>query len=580
MRVSSATGSGRATRLTAPDGQLDATFKVTVESGSGARTVTQLELWTLNGSGRWDTITTTTQWMVGAANGLDSTLHNASNGTVSFATTDGQSFYLFAPDLTPSLFTPGVQVRVQARLADGTTATADTTLVAPQPPTLTLGYEGKQRDRVGKGNSLTAPDGQLDATFKVTVESGSGPRTVTQLELWTLNGSGRWDTITTTTQWMVGAANGLDSTLHNASNGTVSFATTDGQSFYLFAPDLTPSVFTPGVQVRVQARLADGTTATADTTLGTPPSVTPPSLSGVSPQQGTIGQTLGVTLTGSNFQAGATVSFGAGTSVSATNVGSPTSITATLAIAPNATAGPRNVIVVNPDGGSATLTNGFTIATPPPPSLSLGYEGKQRDRVGKGNSLTAPGRPAGRHLQGHRRVRQRPPHRHPARALDTERQRSLGHHHDHYPMDGRCRQRARQHPPQRQQRHCQLCHQQTDRASTSSPPTSPQASSPPASRSASRPASPTAPPQPPTRRFRSSPDPSAGKTRLRRASREAPRSPRVPPPSNARRRSAVTGGRLAQNRHSSALDRDRYLRPIRPAAPLGLPAGRVPFPPS
>ena len=79
-------------------------------------------------------------------------------------------------------------------------------LVTPAPPSLSLGYEGKLRDRVGKGNGLTAPDGALDATFKVTVEAGSGARTVTQLELWTLNGSGRWDTIPTTTQWMVGAA--------------------------------------------------------------------------------------------------------------------------------------------------------------------------------------------------------------------------------------------------------------------------------------------------------------------------------------------------------------------------------------
>ena len=296
--------------------------------------------------------------MLGAANGLDSTLHNASNGTVNFATTDGQSFYLFAPDLSPSVFPAGTQVRVQARLADGSSTTADVTIVAlptlttvtpsqgalgqtltvtltgsnfqtgaassfgpnttvtqtsfgsatsltatvviaanatpgprnvtvtnpggssatlpggftiaaapPTPPTLSLSYEGKLRDRVGKANALSNPDGQLDATFKVTVQPGSGPRTVTQLELWTLNGSGRWDTISTTSQWMLGAADGLDSTLHNASNGTVNFATTDGQSFYLFAPDLSPSVFPAGTQVRIQARLADGSNTTADVTI-------------------------------------------------------------------------------------------------------------------------------------------------------------------------------------------------------------------------------------------------------------------------------------------------------------------------
>ena len=56
-------------------------------------------------------------------------------------------------------------------------------VVTPAPPSLSLSYEGKLRDRVGKGTGLTTPDGALDGTFKVTVEPGSGPRTVTQLEL-------------------------------------------------------------------------------------------------------------------------------------------------------------------------------------------------------------------------------------------------------------------------------------------------------------------------------------------------------------------------------------------------------------
>ena len=157
-----------------------------------------------------------------------------------------------------------------------------------------------------------------------------------------------------------------------------------------------------------------------------------------------------------NFGSGTSASFGAGITVEQTTTLSSTELTATVVIAEDAALGARDVTVANPSGESATCPAVFVV-TLPPPSLSLGYEGKQRDRVGKGNSLTAPGRPAGRHLQGHRRVRQRPAPS-PARALDTQRQRSLGHHHDHYPMDGRCRQRARQHPPQRQQRHGQLCH--------------------------------------------------------------------------------------------------------------------------
>ena len=184
------------------------------------------------------------------------------------------------PTSHPGVFTPGVQVRVRVRLADGSTTTADVTIVAPPslstdhpgtsrpranahrdrhrkqlpdrrqrrlrhrherdpdnrrlpdqphrhgrdrrqrdarptqrhhqqprresatltggftvaaapatPPSLSLSYEGKLRDRVGKGNGLTNPDGALDATFKVTVQAGSGARTVNQLELWTSTGA-------------------------------------------------------------------------------------------------------------------------------------------------------------------------------------------------------------------------------------------------------------------------------------------------------------------------------------------------------------------------------------------------------
>jgi subtilisin len=258
-------------------------------------------------------------------------------------------------------------------------------LVTPPPPSLSLRYEGKLRDRVGKGNGMPPVDGALDATFKVTVEAGSGARTVTQLELSTFSGSGRWDTIASSAPWILGAAAGLDSPLLNTSNGSVSFATNDGQSFYLFAGDTAPSQFNAGAQLRLRAVMADGSSTTVETTLSAPPT-----LSAVSPQQALRGQTLSVTVTGSNFQSGATVSFGAGTNVTATSVGSPTSLTATVVIDANATPGTRDVTVINPSGSGATLTAGFTITAVPAATLTLRYEGKLRDKVGKGNGLTAP----------------------------------------------------------------------------------------------------------------------------------------------------------------------------------------------
>ena len=167
---------------------------------------------------------------------------NFGAGTSVTATTVGSPTSLTATVVIAANATPGPR-DVTLSNPDGRSATlAAGFTVTATPPSLSLRFEGKLRDRVGKGNAAIAADGALDATFKVTVETGSGTRTVTQLELWTLNGSGRWDTIPATSQWIVGAAAGLDSALHNAANGTVSFATSDGQSFYLFAPDLSPSV--------------------------------------------------------------------------------------------------------------------------------------------------------------------------------------------------------------------------------------------------------------------------------------------------------------------------------------------------
>lgn len=85
---------------------------------------------------------------------------------------------------------------------------------------------------------------------------------------------------------------------------------------------------------------------------------TGPAISAITPVSGPTAGGTGVTITGSNFAAGATVSFG-GTPATAVTVTGSTSITATT---PPHAAGAVNVTVTNPDGQSATLTNGFTYA--------------------------------------------------------------------------------------------------------------------------------------------------------------------------------------------------------------------------
>jgi hypothetical protein len=160
----------------------------------------------------------------------------------------------------------------------------------------------------------------------------------------------------------------------------VSFGVADGGTFFVFASDLSPSPFTPGNGFTLTANFADGTTASATVTV---PVV--PTISSVSPSSGAPGASLTVTLMGTNFQAGASASFGAGVTVTSTTVVSSSQLSVGLAIAAAAALGPRDVTVTNPDGQSAIRPGGFTVA-PAPPTLSLAYLGKVRDKVGGGNA--------------------------------------------------------------------------------------------------------------------------------------------------------------------------------------------------
>ncbi|HKU20929.1 MAG TPA: IPT/TIG domain-containing protein, partial [Terriglobales bacterium] len=83
---------------------------------------------------------------------------------------------------------------------------------------------------------------------------------------------------------------------------------------------------------------------------------TAPTVASVSPTSGTVNGGTAVSISGSNFAAGATVTFG-GTTASNINVVNSTSITATT---PAHLAGTVNVVVTNTNGQSGTLTGGFT----------------------------------------------------------------------------------------------------------------------------------------------------------------------------------------------------------------------------
>ena len=133
------------------------------------------------------------------------------------------------------------------------------------PVSLTLSFNGKIRDRVGQGNAAINPDGSLDGTFTVTLQVGSGNRTVTSLDL-RRSAGGVWDTLTNSF-WVSGAANSLDDPLFNNSAGAVNFAVADGGSFNIFASDQNNIYLNSGSVFTLTVSFADGNFAIGNATL-------------------------------------------------------------------------------------------------------------------------------------------------------------------------------------------------------------------------------------------------------------------------------------------------------------------------
>ncbi|HKK92073.1 MAG TPA: IPT/TIG domain-containing protein, partial [Longimicrobiales bacterium] len=109
----------------------------------------------------------------------------------------------------------------------------------------------------------------------------------------------------------------------------------------------------------------------------------PPTVTSITPSNGPTSGGTSVTITGSEFVAGATVTIGGTT---ATNVGfvNSTSLTALTPVNP---AGPADVVVTNPDGQSDTLVDGFTY-DPGPTVTAISPD---RGPVAGGTSVTITG---------------------------------------------------------------------------------------------------------------------------------------------------------------------------------------------
>jgi len=250
----------------APDGKLDGVFTVTLNVGSGNRTVTRLHL-TNSPGGIWNTQAPDGFWSLGVANGLDTALLNGANDSVNFSITEGSSFKVFAADYQNLLFLNGTVFTLAATFADGSTATANVTINSnSSSATISLSYNGQLRDRVGPGELALVSDGKLDGVFTVTLNPGSGNRTVTRLYL-TNSPGGIWDTQAPDGFWSLGVASALDMPLLNAANDSVNFSITEGSSFKIFAADYQNLMFVNGTVFTVAATFADGSTASTNVTI-------------------------------------------------------------------------------------------------------------------------------------------------------------------------------------------------------------------------------------------------------------------------------------------------------------------------
>lgn len=113
----------------------------------------------------------------------------------------------------------------------------------------------------------------------------------------------------------------------------------------------------------------------------------PPTVGSISPNSGSTSGGAAVTITGTNFAAGATVSFG-GTAATGVTVSSGTSITATT---PAHAAGAVTVMVTNSNGQSGSLVNGYTYATASSTSPTVASVSPNSGSAAGGTAVTITG---------------------------------------------------------------------------------------------------------------------------------------------------------------------------------------------
>jgi Bacterial Ig domain len=237
--------------------------------------------------------------------------------------------------------------------------------LVPNTPTSNARVRVTARDAVGKSGSDSS-----DTDFTL---SGSGGDTMAPtVTVNSPNGGETWQAGTTQTiSWTASDDVGVTSVdLGYSTNGGANYTAiatgVANTGSYLW---LVPNTPTSNARVRVTAHDAAGNTGSDSSDSNftiSPPTVTLVTVTGINPGSIQAGTSISVTITGTGFQPGATVSFqgGRNPSPTASNISvsaDGTTITATVSASNGAKTGTWDVRVTNLDSSTGVLGSGFAI---------------------------------------------------------------------------------------------------------------------------------------------------------------------------------------------------------------------------
>ena len=228
--------------------------------------------------------------------------------------------------------------------------------------TVTLGGTAATNVNVVGATSITATTPAHAAGAVSVVVTNTDTQTGTLNNGYTYTSSNPAPTVTSITPNTGASAGGTSVTITGTgflTGATVTLGGTAATNVNVVGPTsitaTTPAHAAGAVTVTVTNTDAQSGSLTNGYTYSNPA----PTVTSITPNTGSSAGGTSVTIAGTGFLAGATVSLG-GTAATAVNVGSSTSITATT---PAHAAGAVNVVVTNPDTQSGTLTNGYTYTT-------------------------------------------------------------------------------------------------------------------------------------------------------------------------------------------------------------------------